>query len=100
MGSSRRHTIERIKISALDWGDPAYPRFANFRMRGLIVPAASLGGLAGLLGLSSLTVDLELEHRFDEAKKTVEVSRGDLKAAELGEARVRFAIADLTSFRC
>jgi hypothetical protein len=94
--SDRTHRIARIEIRRLDWSEPEHPRYASFSVRGLIVPAQSLGSLAPLLGVSALTVHLDLDYRFDEAAKTAEITAGVLDAAELGEARFRLKIADLT----
>lgn len=90
----RKHTIERIEIRRFDWREPEHPRYLAARIAKLVV---QLDGAAqeAAFGFASLTADLELEYRFDDAEKTFEIGRLVVDVAELGKLRLRLKILDV-----
>jgi hypothetical protein len=92
----KKVTIEQLEVRGFDWDNAEQPMHVDFGIKKLVVPAEALDKEAAELGITSLTINADFDYRFDDAKKTFEISGIVVDIVELGELRLKLKLVGLS----
>lgn len=89
--------IERIDVRGFDWANPNQPSHMNVSLKKLVVPSSALEKEVTDLGVTSLTINADFDYKFDDDKKTFEISGIVIDVVELGELKLSLKLAGIAS---
>lgn len=89
--------IERVEVRDFDWANPKQPIRMDVSVKKLVVPEAALEKEVTDLGITRLTVNADFAYKFDDEKKTFEVSGIVIDVVELGELTLKLKLAGIAS---
>lgn len=92
----KKYTVEQVEVREFDWENPEDGPRLDLSIKKLVIPAESLGKEAAEFGLTSLTINADLDVSFDDAKKTFEIAGFVLDFVELGELRLKLKLVGLS----
>jgi hypothetical protein len=91
--------IGAIEIKAYDWANPRAARYVDASLRDLVIPLKedeeSTAELREM-GYKELRLAADIAYKYDEASKTLDISKIALDVADLGTLRFALAIGGLT----